>query len=230
MDMMAECYPTSTNISLRSLSVTDKEALKQGALSIASRIGWLGRVAGREYDRSQLVLGVRISCKFHMNRDGIPRYSVFESPRRDFLSRVRSPYLFERIQLPLTVSVTNTDLTNPIYTNPLAEQLFRVADTESPDFCKYPILGHNPGDVLVFRRDGKELRPEHVKALIEWVFRMFSMREAEGMTQGPQESDAEYKQRLKEKFNAGATKKGFEAYWRMWKRHGMSDEPSPYEM
>ncbi|KAL8719814.1 MAG: hypothetical protein Q9225_003217 [Loekoesia sp. 1 TL-2023] len=231
-------YPSPCSITSESLGGspntkrTDSRALAERALRIAKGTGYLGKLTGEAYDSSQIVRGVSISCNAQIIRWATPRFTVFESPRRDFLGQVPAPDISVRIQLPLTISITNFDTTNTHCANHYAEELFRVGDTKSADWGMKPPAGQNPGNVLVFRRDGKELLPQHVEALVTWIPTLFAGQMFGRPRQWMQALYPDHEERLKERFEALATKKAFESFWKWWKGLNQSweDVPSPYEM
>ncbi|KAI4148205.1 MAG: hypothetical protein L6R39_002859, partial [Caloplaca ligustica] len=150
-------------------TTSKREAILRNALLIARDIGSWAKEPGIAYLPHYLVQGVQIACTSAQILQSTPRYTVYETPRRDLLDRFAAPQLSERIGLPLTVFGSNYDIANDRHANPSAEQLYRgehtcdlegLADGESC-WGSIPLKAKNPGNVLVFRKDGKELLPQH---------------------------------------------------------------------
>ncbi|KAI4123913.1 MAG: hypothetical protein LQ338_005060 [Usnochroma carphineum] len=210
-----------------------REAILRDALCIAKDIGSWAKEPGKDYDSSQLVRGVLISCTSIEVLRGTPRYTVYESPRRDLLTEFKPPNLSQRIELPLICFGSNHDIAKKQYANFSAEQVFRGEYTDDPDnldsWGNLPLKVRNPGNVLVFRRDGKELLPQHVEAFVVWIPTVFA-----GHHFGPaRKLKSRWRKEEQVKvFDERATRKNFEAFWEYWK--GLDarwkELKSPYEM
>ncbi|KAL8754116.1 MAG: hypothetical protein Q9184_005213 [Pyrenodesmia sp. 2 TL-2023] len=170
---------------------------------------------------SRTIQGVRIACTL-TELGGTPRYTVIEKPWKALLALADSPNLTERIELPLVCVQTNLDNENSDYANFSAEQIWRGEYTTETD--KLDDWGNvskrfrYPGDTLVFRRDGKELLPQHVEAFVVWVPTVFAGQiwgsRRRLMSEGVKEMG-------KRAFDGKTTRKSFEAFWEYYK--GLND-------
>lgn len=222
---MAEPPPS---IEIKSVSEhRRKVAIANAALYALS----LGKAPGVEYAGDQLVQGVRLACNDEMLRTPMPRFSVFETPRSDLISRKlpHPPHMSIRIELPLAVFLGNLDNTNAKYANRQAENILRHGYTHMAQWGMVPVGARNPGTMEVFRQDLKPLLPQHLEAFCTWldaIFATWTLRTSNHPT--AIELDA----LQMENFDRIACKEEFQKFWEWWK--GLDRRwkaiPSPYEM
>lgn len=179
------------------------------------------------------IRGVQIACTL-TELGGTPRYTVIERPWKALLALSDSPNLTERIELPLICVQSNLDNENSDYANFSAEQIWRGEHTtETDDLDDWGNVSKRfryPGDTLVFRRDGKELLPQHVEAFVVWVPTVFA-----GQILGREKRrllPEDVKEKGRRAFDGKATRKNFEAFWEYYRglNGGWMGLKGPYEM
>lgn len=177
------------------------------------------------------VRGVQISYSSIEIYHGTPRYTAYESLQINM--RGDLPNLSERIELPLVCYQGNYDNTNRKFANWSAEQLFRGEYTTNleniDDWGNLPLRIRNPGAMLVFRQDGRELLPQHVEALVVWIPTVFAGQHFGAARKAMEKGRKEAEMKV---FEQRATRKNFEAFWGYWKGLDARYEAlkSPYEM
>lgn len=185
-------------------------------------VSW-AKEAGREYDSAQLIKGVKMNCTSQVV-GGEARYTTFESPRRKEIAICPPVELSVLIDLPLFC----TRASSYSEINPLGENAFRRGPGNLEKWGQIIVEFRQPGNVLGFRSDGKELLPPHFEAFLIWVHTLFA-----GKVIGKPKSEMS-KERQDEQMNEfrrRATRKNFEAFWEYWYGFcSLQGIPSPYEM